>query len=169
MHKALLVPVLLLAGAGLVFADAASLTPVQPDIFDRWKALEGTWEGAGKDGKPARITYTVTSAGSVVMETLTPSPEETMVTMYHRDGDRLMATHYCAAGNQPRMRSGKVAADAKTITFDYVDATNLAKPGDPHMVRLAVTFVDPDHVTQEWTFRSGGKDDTWTFSFARVK
>ncbi len=29
---------------------------------------------------------------------------ENMITMFHMDGDRLLMTHYCGAGNQPRMK-----------------------------------------------------------------
>jgi hypothetical protein len=67
------------------------------------------------------ITWQLISGGSVLMESM---EEESIVTMYHVDKDRLMLTHYCSAHNQPRME-GQVSDDGKTFTFDFLDATNL--------------------------------------------
>ena len=79
--------------------------------FDRLKSLEGTWtgrsgwdEGADKGAGEVTVIYKVTAAGSAVQETLFPGTPHEMVTMYHMDGADLMLTHYCAAGNQPRMK-----------------------------------------------------------------
>ena len=131
-----------------------------------WKSLQsldGEWQGmAGKTG----ITYTIVSGGSVVMERMhmaAPAPD--MVTMYHRDGSGLVATHYCSLGNQPRMRAPE--ADAKTIRFRFADITNLAKPGDAYMRDLTITFQDKDHFTQEWTAVENGKDHVETFQWTR--
>jgi hypothetical protein len=153
-----------LAAPAVAAAGAAAADPL-----DRLRALAGDWEGTGMNGKPVHITYTVTAAGSVVMEAIDPGTDHSMITMYHKDGDRLMMTHYCAAGNQPRMRAEKTAADARTIRFAMVDATNLAKPTDGHMVRLALTMDDDTHLTQEWTFRNEGKDAVDTFRLERKK
>jgi hypothetical protein len=90
-----------------------------------------------------------------------------MVTMYHMDNNRLMLTHYCAAQNQPRMQA-QVSDDGKTFTFDFIDATNLASPGDGHMRKLVLTIVDKDHFTEHWFFATKGKDDDHgVFQFTR--
>jgi len=131
-----------------------------------WKnlqSLDGEWQGAG--GK-AGVTYTIVSGGSVVMERMKmPSLQPDMVTLYHRDGTRLVATYYCSIGNQPRMRAPE--ADAKTIRFRFADITNLAKPGDAHIRDLTITFQDKDHFTQEWTSVENGKDHVETFQWTR--
>jgi hypothetical protein len=80
-----------------------------------------------------------------------------------------MATHYCEAGNQPRMRTEPIRADAASLRFSFLDVTNLAKPTDPHMRELVVTFQDPDHLQQRWTFSEGGKETPATFVYARKK
>jgi hypothetical protein len=106
-------------------------------VDDAWKnllALNGEWQG---DGRKAVVTYTIVSGGSVVMERMQVPSEPDMVTMYHRDGTGLVATHYCSMGNQPRMRAPE--ADAKTIRFRFADITNL-KPGDGHIKDLTVAF-----------------------------
>lgn len=133
-----------------------------------WKnlqSLEGEWQGAaGKAG----VTYTIVSGGSAVMERMKPpAPEPDMVTMYHRDGAGLVATHYCSMGNQPRMRAPD--ADAKTIKFRFVDITNLAKPGAAHIQDLTITFQDKDHFTQEWTGVENGKTHVETFQWTRKR
>jgi len=61
-----------------------------------------------------------------------------------------MMTHYCATGNQPRML-GTMSPDGKTLTFDFLDVTNLAgTPG--HMQHLVFTITDANHHSEEWTF-----------------
>jgi hypothetical protein len=84
----------------------------------------------------------------VISEIIGP---ETMVTMFHEDNDRVLATHYCAAGNQPRMQAS-MSPDGKTITFTFVDATNLATPKSGHMTSLVITIPDSDHHIEDWTF-----------------
>jgi hypothetical protein len=101
------------------------------------------------------------------MERLTTPDGSDMVTMYHPDGSRIMMTHYCSGGNQPRMRTETSSADS--IAFDFVDATNLASPKAEHMRKLVVKFQDTDHFTQEWTHRKDGKDETGVFKYARKK
>jgi hypothetical protein len=72
--------------------------------------------------------------------------------MFNLDGpDRLLMTHYCAAGNQPRM-VGTMSPDGKTLTFNFLDATNLVSEQPGHMQSLLVTIIDSDHHTEDWAF-----------------
>jgi len=50
-------------------------------------------------------------------------------------------THYCSAGNEPLMQAS-ASPDGKTITFNYVSASNLASPDAGHMQRLVLTVLD---------------------------
>ena len=137
--------------------------------FETMKSLVGEWKGTSADKKPATVTYTLVSDNSALMEKLAMGGESEMVTMYHPDGDHLMMTHYCSAHNQPRMLSQTVARGSKTITFDFLDITNLSAPDAGHMKKLVVTFVDEDHFTQEWTWREGEKENTVVIHFERKK
>ena len=96
--------------------------------FDQLKTLVGTWEGKAPDGKTVQVTFRETSGGSALLSEITG--HEDMVTMFHLDGSRLMMTHYCATGNQPRM-VGTASPDGKTFSFNFVDATNVlpSQPG----------------------------------------
>lgn len=87
------------------------------------------------------------------MNFLKPANEPEMVTMFHLDGPVLMVTHYCSAGNQPRMVASSIS-HPKEIAFTFKDATNLASPTAGHMRGLVLTLVDADHHKQSWTFRS---------------
>lgn len=138
--------------------------------FERMKSLLGAWVGTNAEGKPVSVRYELTSAGSALMETLVGEGGETMVTMYHPDGARLMLTHYCGAGNQPRMTASDVAPDARQITFAYLDATNLSGPDAGRMQALKVIFEDRTHFIQEWTWREpGNQDKIERFGFTRSK
>ena len=136
--------------------------------FEKLKSLAGEWQGQGPHG-PAKVTYEIVSGGAAVMETIIPPHEPTMVTLYHRDGDKLMMTHYCSGGNQPRMRAEAPAGEIKALDFVFVDATNLAKPTDGHMRKHVLSFQDKDHITSVWTWRQDGEDTPATFILARKK
>jgi len=150
----------------LVLSVSAWCAPSATSAFDNLKGLAGEWQGKDPSGKMQTITWKLVSGGSVLMESM---QEESMVTMYHVDNDRLMLTHYCAAHNQPRM-SAKVSDDGKTFTFDFLDATNLANPAVGHMHKLVLKIVDKDHITEQWFFATNGKDDEHgTFELTRKK
>lgn len=135
--------------------------------FERLKSLVGEWQGQAPDGKQVTVTYQLVSGGHSVMETMAPSGEPSMVTVYHLNGDQLMMTHYCSMGNEPRMNAKVPTGEIKSLNFTFVDATNLAKPTDPHMHSLALTFPDKSHLTQVWTLRKDGKDIPMTFNLER--
>ena len=150
----------------LVLSLSAWCAPSANTAFDSLKGLAGEWQGKDPSGKMQTITWKLISAGSVLMESM---QEESMVTMYHVDNDRLMLTHYCSAQNQPRMQA-TVSDDGKTFTFDFLDATNLANPAKGHMRKMVLKILDKDHVTEQWFFATNGKDgDHGTFELTRKK
>ena len=152
----------------LALADAKPATPPKANgAFDKMKSLVGDWQGTSKDGKTVKVSYALVADGSALMETPETGMESTMITMYHPDGSRLLMTHYCSAHNQPRMRAETTAPDPKSITFDFLDATNLSSPADGHMERLVVSFDDPSHFSQEWTFKAKDQKQTDVFHFER--
>ncbi|MBZ5682372.1 MAG: hypothetical protein LAO24_19950 [Acidobacteriia bacterium] len=145
-------------------ATAALAQSAAQKSFDQVKSLAGTWEGKSPMGE-LQVIFKVTSNGSAVMSEILG--HEDMISMVHLDGpNRLMLTHYCAAGNQPRMQA-KTSADGKTITFDFVDATNLASPDAGHMRSVVIAVVDPNHHTEEWTFIDHGKEMKELFDLRR--
>ena len=103
----------------------------------------------------------MTGDGSAIMHVLGKDSPYEMVTMIHPDGKRLLATHYCAAHNQPRMALAPSAA-ANEVAFTFIDGTNIA-PGDQHMRGVVFTFIDADHHEERWT--SSGSSTTSAGSF----
>ena len=69
-------------------------------------ALEGVWVEVGEDGaSTGRVTnvFRSTAGGSAVSEVVFPGAPEEMLTVYQNGPEGLELTHYCAAGNAPRM------------------------------------------------------------------
>src|SRR5262249_16628538 len=111
--------------------------------FDRLKQLAGGGqETAVEKGKAraATLTFRLASGGPVVMADLAAGSAHEMITMFHRDNEELLATHYCLTGNQPRMRA-VAGEDANVISFEFKDATNLPNQSAPHMGGVRFTMV----------------------------
>jgi hypothetical protein len=163
-------PILILAGltlAALAFAPASVFAQTDAQkAFNAIKAMPGSWEGKASDGRTLRVDFKLTSGGSAVMSEILV-PNEDMISMFHLDGpNKLLLTHYCAAGNQPRMQAG-VSPDGKTITFSFIDATNLASPDAGHMQRMVLTLLDQNHHTEEWVFADHGAEHKEVFDLHR--
>jgi hypothetical protein len=107
----------------------------------------------------------MTGDGSALMHWMDQGTPHEMVTMFHPDMDELLATHYCSAHNQPRMKL--VSAGPARLVFDFKDGTNIG-PHDGHMVGLALDLIDAAHHDEEWSWEQDGKRSTTVFHFARV-
>jgi len=169
--KTVILVFLLLGSALTIFAGSPATEIKSNPGFDKIKSLEGSWTGKDDEGKIVTLEYKIVSAGTALMESLNMEDHpDAMVTMYHIDKDKLMMTHYCSMGNQPRMKAGKMSDNGSTISFSMVDATNLASKNDAHMSKLVVMFKDKDHFSQEWTMMQGGKvNHVAKFEFERTK
>ena len=154
----------------IVLALAAATALAQSDAqkaFASIKNMPGSWEGTANNGHALEVTFKVVSGGSAVMSEIMGHGPENMVSMIHLDGpNRLLMTHYCGAGNQPRMQAS-VSSDGKTITFTYFDATNLATPDAGHMQKMVLTMLDDNHHTEEWTYADHGKEMKELFDLHR--
>lgn len=154
---------ILVAALALAAASACAQSDAQK-AFTTIKALPGNWVGDTQMG-PVQVNFKVTAGGSAVMSEILG--KEDMISMFNLDGPgRLLMTHYCAAGNEPRMEAS-VSPDGKVITFNYVDATNLATPDAGHMLKMVLTVIDDNHHTEEWTFVDHGKEHKELFDLHR--
>ena len=150
--------------AAVLFAASAAYG--DSTDWARIKSLVGSWQGTN-DGRPVSVTYALVSNGTALMENLNGGHDADMITMYTPDGAVLLATHYCAAGNQPRMRA-QASPDGKSIDFQFVDVSNANGSSADVMRRLVVTFVDANHFNQQWTSSGAdGKEHTSVFQFTR--
>ena len=152
---------LLSTAAGTRGGPAGPDTPSAKEVFERFRALAGEWRGRSTRGWADRAEVLVIAAGSVVVSSseFEAHPDETMLTMFHLDGDRLLLTHYCVAKNQPRLRMTSTAEGGKEVTFTFLDATNLASRNQGHMDSVVFRFQDPDHYSSRWSFFKDGRED----------
>jgi hypothetical protein len=137
--------------------------------FDQLKALAGTWHATITtdppvkemgDGKMGDVSLRVTSRGNALVHEMgeagkpeDPTKYDHPVTMFYLDNDRLILTHYCDAGNRPRM-AARVSPDGKTVEFDFLDVAGNTQYG--HMEHAVFTFIDANHHTEDWTFKLKG-------------
>ena len=91
--------------------------------FDRLKALAGQWEAQGKTGK-SQLTYEVVSGGNAVFERDNNEGMPEMITVYYLDGDRVLLTHYCMIGNQPRMQARRIDPQTGELKFEFVESAS---------------------------------------------
>lgn len=166
---------LILAMAVLAFDSNENLSAAsepQPEYSEDFKAafaqlkrLEGTWDETSWDegGYGRVVQYRLTGKGSALIEEFVGDPP--MTTVYHLDGDDLRMTHYCNAGNQPRMRAASYKNN--TLKFDFVDVTNLSAPNAYHTRTLDIVFHDEDHLDLVFIGLKDGEEVPGTVSLTR--
>jgi hypothetical protein len=169
LTKYLSVTVAVLAITVLVAAKNPAVPAAKSaSTFTQMKSLVGEWE-AVQDGVSVKETYTLTANGSALMAETRPGNEPGMITMFTVDGDHLIATHYCIAGNQPEMVTGIPDDLQKGVTFTLARVTGMKTPDDWHNTGVTITLEDPNHMTQRWTYLYKGKTGTSVFHYTRKK
>ena len=148
-------------------ADKAAPSEAQKS-FTLLKSVAGTWQGSGATDPPhggmehfnAQITLRVTSRGNALVHEMKdpgtpddPTKYDHPVTMFYLDGDKLFLTHYCDAGNRPRMVA-RTSPDGKTVEFDFVDVAGGTAYG--HMHHAVFTILDENHHIEDWTYMMPG-------------
>ena len=139
--------------------------------WQQLSSLVGIWQGSAMEGGTnigATVEVRMTGGGSAIMHLVGKDTPYEMLTVFHPDGPALLATHYCAAHNQPRMQMIAAPA-ANQVAFRFKDGTNIG-PGDGHMVGLIITFIDADHHDETWIYQDKGKELPGTvFHYSRKK
>jgi hypothetical protein len=136
--------------------------------FERLERLEGVWVGSRSAvGDTTRLTYRTASNGTVVTEILNEGGADEMINMYHLVDGVLEATHYCAAGNQPRLRL--VEANERELRFVAVGGTNLDLDRDGHIHVVSLTFRSDGRIDSRWIWYEGSRPEhDNTFTVGRV-
>src|SRR5215467_2555241 len=108
--------------AVLAFAVALPLLAAghSAAVFKKLQSLAGDWEGKDEHGMPAKTTFKVLISDTAVMETISPSGMEEMMTVYSVDGDGIALVHYCPTNNQPRMRALPGAGDLMRMELNFI-------------------------------------------------
>ena len=146
--------------------------PKMPAEFDKLKGLVGTWKGTADMGgdKPMEVTNTfeLTSNGSAILEKICAGSPHEMVSVYCAEKGKLVMTHYCSLGNQPKMSLMKTSDNE--MVFSMKGTSGIGSAKDMHMHAMTITWKDKDHITESWTMYGGGKaQGAKPFELARVK
>jgi hypothetical protein len=138
--------------------------------FKQLASVAGIWEGT-QDGvaTPIKETYTLIANGSALMVHTKPAGDADMLTMLSVDGDRVIATHYCSAQNQPEMISSGASDLHKGMSFSFSRVTGMKTPDDWHNTGLTIKLDDKDHMTQWWNYLYKGQTGTVVFHYTRKK
>ncbi len=134
--------------------NAAASSEAQK-VFEKMKTLAGSWQGTVM-GMSISITIRLTSSGTAILHEATGDgkrPPDHEITMFYVEGDRLLATHYCDAGNRQRWE-GKMSPDGKTIEFNVLDVAGSTRGGlakdmvftmiDADKHAIVLNFIMPD-------------------------
>ncbi|HEY6337005.1 MAG TPA: hypothetical protein VIW68_00785 [Candidatus Sulfotelmatobacter sp.] len=156
--------VALMSVSAVVFAQSDS-----QKSFDLLKTLAGSWQGPVTtdppqsemgNGASTQVSLRVTSRGNALVHEMKeagasddPTKYDHPVTMFYLDGGRLLLTHYCDAGNRPRM-TARMSADGKTVEFDFLDVAGGTEYG--HMHHAVFTIIDANHHLEDWTYMMPG-------------
>lgn len=128
-------------------------------IFANMKSLVGLWQREGHSNSTFGISFELTANGSTLIETWLRKGKKHSLTLYHLDGDSLMATHYCPQGNQPRLKLTEASTSNK-LGFEYFDATNLKSLDHSHQHSLGFDLSDAAHkITRSEMYKSKSGED----------
>jgi hypothetical protein len=158
---------LLLFVAILVPLSMGQMPDPVTSSFHRLQALAGDWEGKDNDGNMVKTKFQLVAGNTTVMETLTMSDMEQMLTLYTVDRDGIALVHYCPTNNQPRMRAIPSSTAIKELVFSFQGAANLPDPSIGHEQKLVLQFTGPDQIVEHWTWRKNGKDTEMIYNFTR--
>jgi hypothetical protein len=172
---AILICLMVLMGRGTSAAqtmsrptNAAAPSDAQK-AFEKMKTLVGSWQGTVM-GMSINVTIRLTSSSTAILHEATGDgkrPPDHEITMFYVDGDRLLATHYCDAGNRPRWE-GKMSPDGKTIEFSFLDVAGGTQRG--LLKRMVFTIIDANkHVGELIYILPDGKPIEARGEFQRTK
>ncbi len=131
--------------------------------FAKLKSLAGTWNNkisSAEHHEPAsdsKVNYRLTGAGSALVQTDFPNSNHEMVSVYHLDGDDLRMTHYCAMGNQPRLKLDRASSTPTRLVFVFDGGSNLDAAKDMHIHGLTINFEKQGEVDAAWVGYAAGK------------
>jgi hypothetical protein len=137
--------------------------------FETMKTLAGSWQGTVM-GMSINATIRLASSGTAILHEANGDgkrPPVHEITMFYVDGNRLLATHYCDAGNRARLE-GKLSPDGKTIEFSFLDVAGGTQGG--LVKRMVFNLIDANkHVIELIFIMPNGKPVDLRGEFQRTK
>lgn len=163
---ALTLPLLLTAGCHAEVHSAPTLWTHDTDAA--WSAMQerlvGKWKATTPENRTITTEYRLVSRGTALVETFTSASGKETISVYHHDGGTLMLTHYCAQGNQARLKATDATTDK--VVFSFLDVTNVAS--DQGVMHKLTFSFRPDGFDQESVYQEpNNKLDSTTLHFVR--
>jgi hypothetical protein len=140
-----------------IIASAGELTP-----FEVFQSLKGAWKIRADDKTmPFDMTYAVGSNGTIVTEQFGKE-----LSVFYRDGESLVMTHFCNRGNQPRLKL-KSGGPAGRYEFNMFDITNLKGAPDAHVQKIIYEILDSTHMNLEIIWKKDAGEESEKYALTK--
>lgn len=145
---------------------AGATTKTAQATFAELSTLVGDWTTDPEKGRALQVSFTLTAANTVLVERWKTASGRESLTLYYIDGQRIVVTHYCPIGNQPRLVMDRVAQSGR-LSFSFLDATGLDSKGESHLTKL---WLQPDgsRLLRGETYVENGKAENSLLTLLRV-
>ena len=166
MSKKVIFPTIV---AIMLMASSSHLSAQTSDeVFDQLKNLAGEWSGtlhiSTGEEEAFKLTYSLRSNGSSILEE-SDTDGVPMLTIFNKQEESLLLTHYCALLNKPVAKLVSSADGVLSFTTDaarsglqegndqYVKSWTLSlEPENPDQFTYEYTVINPDMT--EWTAKA---------------
>ena len=166
MSKKVIFPTIV---AIMLMASSSHLSAQTSDeVFDQLKSLAGEWSGtlhiSTGEEEALKLTYSLRSNGSSILEE-SDNDGVAMLTIFNKQEESLLLTHYCALMNKPVAKLVSSADGVLSFTTDaarsglqegndeYVKSWTLSlEPENPDQFTYEYTVISPD--MPEWTAKA---------------
>jgi hypothetical protein len=146
----------------LMLAVSAALGSSET-AFETFKGFEGKWAiRSGQKVLPIKMTYESGSKGSIVTEQFGKE-----LSVFYRDGQSLLMTHFCNAGNQPRLRLRENTRPG-VFEFQMFDITNLQSADADHVERVLYRIIDDKTIDLEIVWKNGKSEESEKYTLTRL-
>jgi hypothetical protein len=108
------------------------------------------------------MTYEIGSKGSIVTEQFGKE-----LSVFYRDGQSLLMTHFCNAGNQPRLRLRENTRPG-VFEFQMFDITNLQSADADHVERVVYRIIDDKTMDLEIVWKNGKSEESEKYTLTRI-
>jgi hypothetical protein len=147
----------------IIHAVSGGAAPASSETaFEVFKGLQGKW-AIQSEGKTLSIemTYEVGSKGSIVAEQFGKE-----LSVIYRDGQSLLLTHFCNAGNQPRLRLSESSGPG-FFEFEMFDITNLKSADAAHVERIVYKVIDDKNIDLEIVWQKGKSKESEKYTLTK--
>jgi len=131
--------------------------------FETFKGFGGKWAiRSGQKTLPIEMTYESGSKASIVTERFGKE-----LSVFYRDGQSLLMTHFCNAGNQPRLRL-KENTRPGVLEFQTFDITNLQSADADHVERVVYKIINDKTIDLEIVWKNGKSEESEKYTLTRL-